>query len=180
MAGNALGCGLAAPLVASTRAYLPLQRAASIASLASLAAVLATAQPGAVWAVLSAWACLGLFLGPLTPIAFEHAVEVTFPTPPQASNAVLNVLGNAVGFVQTVAATPLLASSSASSACATPATPAAAFLFSTAAIGMICVSAMRPDYRRAVAEGRVPGAPPDRMPSPVGEDTPLLGQPQYR
>lgn len=36
-------------------------------------------------------------MGPLTPMSFEHAAEMTFPVSANSSTTILNILGNLVG-----------------------------------------------------------------------------------
>jgi len=191
MGANALGCLAAAPVVESTRAYLALQRTFSWLTFATVLAVLGTARAGQTGAVLAAWAALGFTMGPLTPVSFEHAVEMTFPLPAQASNAILNIVSNLVGFLQTVGITPLLAHGP-SATCSSVATPAAAFTLACTAVGLATVQLIRRDYRRMAAEGTVAGDPweygaetgfdaklrPDALPGTPpagdGEKTPLM------
>ena len=158
MGANALGCFVAAPVVETTRAYLTLQRLFSLATAAMCLAVLGTARPGHPGAVLAAWAALGFCMGPLTPISFEHAVEMTYPIPANSSNAILNVVSNLVGFIQTVGITPLL-TFAVSSQCLSVMTPAAGYTMATATLGAGASMLIWKDYRRQKAEGVVAGDP---------------------
>ena len=158
MGFNALGCFAAAPVVEATRAYLALQRGFSYATVAATVGVLAMAREGHAGWVLAAWGLLGFAMGPLTPVSFEHAVEVTYPVPAQASNTILNVVSNLVGFMQTVGITPLL-DSGRSLTCSGVVTPAAAFTLAQAGLGLGVTHLIHRDYRRQRAEGVVAGDP---------------------
>jgi len=158
MGATALGCFAAAPTVEATRAYLPMQRFVSWSTLAACAAVLAMARPGHAAGVLVAWAALGFTMGPLTPISFEHAVEMTYPVPAQASSAILIVLSNLLGFIETVVVTKLL-QRGASPTCADAWTPAAAFTLGCVAVGSAMTTLVNKDYRRQAAEGVTAGDP---------------------
>jgi len=158
MGANAIGCFAAAPVVETTRAYLTLQRAFSWGTFLMCIVVLGTAKPGNPAAVLGAWAALGFTMGPLTPISFEHAVEMTYPIPPNSSNTILNMVSNLVGFFQTVGITPLL-TFPVSAQCLSVLTPAAAYMMFTAALGLGAAMFIWKDYRRQKAEGVVAGDP---------------------
>ena len=158
MGANAVGCFAAAPVVENTRAYVAMQRIFSWATAGATLAVLALAVPAQETSVLVAWAALGFAMGPLTPISFEHAAEMTYPLAANSSTSILNILSNLVGFVQTVIITPLLADPT-SSACATPATPAAGFTFVNALLGLLFASLVVKEYKRQTAEGVVAGDP---------------------
>ena len=154
MGATVLGCFAAAPLVEHTRAYLPLQRSVSWATLVATGGVLYMARAGAVGWVLTTWALLGFTMGPLTPVSFEHACEMTFPVPAQASSAILIVLSNLVGFVETVVVTFLLQRGVAAGRdqCDGLLTPAAGFILSVSLIGATMTHFVREDYRRQAAE----------------------------
>jgi len=190
MGANAVGCLAAAPVVEHTRAYLALQRLFSWLTAAAVLAVLGMARAGEMGLVLASWAALGFAMGPLTPVSFEHAVEMTFPIPAQSSNAILNLISNLVGFLQTVGITPLLADG-VSATCSSVYTPAAAFTVACTLVGLAVAQLIRRDYRRMAAEGTVAGDPweygsesgfdakikPDALPGAlpaVGARTPLL------
>ena len=160
MGANALGCFAAAPVVESTRAYVALQRFFSWATAVTAFMVLGTAVPNATTAVLIAWAALGFSMGPLTPISFEHAAEMTYPLPANSSTSLLNVVSNLVGFVQTVIITPLLAGTD-SETCSTVVTPAAFFTLGCAGVGLLFALLVVKEYKRQAAEGVVPGDPWD-------------------
>ena len=160
MGANALGCFAAAPVVESTRGYVPMQRIFSWLTALATLAVLGAAVPGKPGMVLWAWAALGFCMGPLTPISFEHAAEMTYPLPANGSTSVLNILSNLVGFVQTVVITPLLADPTSAS-CGTPVTPAAGFTLACAGVGVLFTVLVRKEYRRQNAEGVVAGDPWD-------------------
>jgi hypothetical protein len=162
MGANALGCFVAAPIVVSTRGYVQMQRAFSWLTLLTTVAVMGTARPGMSTAVLVAWAALGFAMGPLTPISFEHAAEMTYPLPANSSTSLLNVISNLVGFIQTVVITPLLADG-ISGACSSVVTPAAGFTLACAAAGLLFTMFIQKEYRRQSAEGVVAGDPWDCM-----------------
>ena len=190
MGANAIGCFVAAPIVESTRAYLTLQRVFSWMTMVTCLAVLGAARPGDSTSVLVAWAALGFSMGPLTPVSFEHAVEMTYPLPANSSNTILNVVSNLVGFIQTVGITPLL-TATASATCSSVVTPAAGFMLICTALGLLFTQFISKDYRRQGAEGVVAGDPwecgeergyaakirPGALPGPVpavDAETPLL------
>lgn len=77
--------------------YLELQQGFSWLTALSAIGVFATARHGSPWAVLAAWSVAGFFMGPLTPLSFEHAAEMTFPVSANSSTTILNILGNLVG-----------------------------------------------------------------------------------
>ena len=160
MGANALGCFAAAPVVEATRAYVAMQRIFSWATALTTLMVLGTAVPNATTAVLISWAALGFSMGPLTPISFEHAAEMTYPLPANSSTSLLNVVSNLVGFVQTVIITPLLAGAD-SSTCSTVVTPAAYFTLFNAGLGLLFSLLVVKEYNRQAAEGVVPGDPWD-------------------
>jgi hypothetical protein len=160
MGANALGCFAAAPIVESTRAYVAMQRVFSWLTALTTLAVLGTAVPGHPGGVLAAWAALGFFMGPLTPISFEHAAEMTYPLPANSSTSLLNIMSNLLGFVQTVVITPLLADAT-SAACSTVLTPAAGFTLGNAGLGLLFSILVVKEYRRQSAEGIVAGDPWD-------------------
>jgi hypothetical protein len=160
MGANALGCFVAAPIVESTRGYVPMQRACSWLTALTTLAVVGTARPGAPAAVLLAWAALGFAMGPLTPISFEHAAEMTYPLPANSSTSLLNVAANLVGFIQTVVITPLLADAT-SGTCSSVVTPAAGFTLGCAGVGLVFTQLVTKEYRRQGAEGVISGDPFD-------------------
>jgi len=160
MGANAVGCFAAAPVVENTRAYVQMQRIFSYATALTVLMVLGTAVPGATTAVFIAWAALGFSMGPLTPISFEHAAEMTYPLPANSSTSLLNVVSNLVGFIQTVIITPLLAGHDSAS-CSTVLTPAAYFTLGCAGVGLVFALLVVKEYKRQAAEGIVPGDPWD-------------------
>jgi hypothetical protein len=189
MGANAIGCFVAAPIVESTRGYVQMQRAFSWLTLLTAIAVMGTARPGMATAVLLAWGALGFFMGPLTPISFEHAAEMTYPLPANSSTSILNVVSNLVGFIQTVVITPLLADG-ISGSCSSVVTPAAGFTLACAGVGVVFTMLIQKEYRRQNAEGIVAGNPWDCMEdgytarikagalppgAAAGENTTLLG-----
>ena len=81
-------------MVERSRAYLELQQGFSALTAVSIVGVMAMARPSPAWAVLLAWSVAGFFMGPLTPLSFEHAAEMTFPIAANSSTTILNILGN--------------------------------------------------------------------------------------
>jgi hypothetical protein len=160
MGANALGCFASAGVVEATRAYVAMQRIFSWATAATVFMVLGTAVPNATAAVFISWAALGFSMGPLTPISFEHAAEMTYPLPANSSTSLLNIVSNLVGFIQTVIITPLLADGD-SSTCSTVLTPAAFFTLFCAGVGLLFSLLVVKEYKRQAAEGVTPGDPWD-------------------
>lgn len=158
MGFNALGCFAAAPVVEATRAYVTMQRIFSYLTVGGTLLVLAAAVPGRPHLVLAAWSALGFAMGPLTPISFEHAAEMTYPLPANSSTTLLNILSNLVGFIQTVAITPLLAAGP-SATCASVVTGAAGLMLAFAGTGLLAGLLVQKEYRRQTAEGVVAGDP---------------------
>lgn len=183
MGFNALGCFAVVPIVEATRGYLELQQSFSWLTAITSLGVFITARPGPAWQVLLAWSLSGFFMGPLTPLSFEHAAEMTFPVAANSSTTVLNILGNFVGFLETVLVTPLL-ELTRSTECSTVVTWGAGFMMGCCAIGMVFTMLMWKDYRRQAAEKleggarvssvEVSGGKPDTTMQAPSQTTPLL------
>jgi MFS family permease len=177
MGATVAGCFAAAPMVESTRAYVALQRGFSWASLAGAVAVMATARPSGFAAMLAAWALVGFCVGPLSPITYEHAVEMSFPIPAQTSAAVLIVSSNLLGFMETLGVT-LLLKRPASASCSSTLTPAALFVVLMVTLGIVCAHMVQKDYRRQAADEELDADDGEggagEVKGDAGEKTPLL------
>jgi MFS family permease len=137
--------------------YRLMQFAATGAAVAGVALVLASLRAGTpVTEVLASWASFGLLSGTLLngALTMEHAVELSFPVPPNLSVASLTVAASLMAFLEVPAATALLAAP-LSTTCASRRTPFAAFCAANAAFSMMFLVVLRPDYKRATAEASV-------------------------
>jgi hypothetical protein len=85
-----------------------------------------------------------------------HAAEITFPVPPEVSSSLLSITSGVVTAAQIMVGTALLQRNAGDAVCpASPlATPFAAFVAANAAAGLLCVAALRAEYRREAAEAR--------------------------
>ncbi len=140
--------------------YAAHQLAWSAAAVVGMGLVLVALKPATPpAATLAAWAGLGLLSGTLMngALTFEHAAELSFPLPPNVSVALLSVTGAVASAAQVVAGSAVLARGGGD-ACATRATPFAAFCAANAAVGLGALAALRPEYRRAAVEKRVQAA----------------------
>ena len=91
----------------------------------------------------------------LTTTHAPRASQITFPLPANVSVAVLQVTGSCVSFMQVLSFTALLQGARAA-ACESPARSSfAAFAATLAAGGLLCVTKLRPEYRRAEVEAGV-------------------------
>jgi hypothetical protein len=138
--------------------YVAHQIGWSVSTVFGTGLVLAATRPGVPQAaVVAAWGTLGLLSGTLlnAALTMEHAAEMTFPLPANVSVALLGVTSSVISFLQVLASTALL-QSPRSAGCTSAATPFAAFSAATAALGLACVAAMRPEYRRADVEEQAP------------------------
>lgn len=88
---GALAAFAFSPIMERTKAYAPLQKGAMAANAAAAAALFASNRPGRPARLLVAWAFLGAVLEPLLPLTLEHAAELSYPVPADASTAVLIV-----------------------------------------------------------------------------------------
>jgi MFS family permease len=138
MGANVVGTLLTSPFV-NKGTYLPFQRMFSWAMLGATVAVLATARAGMslLWIIIS-WALAGAFLGPLMPVTYVHASEMTLPLPAQYSSAVLVVGSNLVQSIETAIITVLL-KLPMSTSCSSAVTPAASFTLAAMLAGIVCV-----------------------------------------
>ena len=139
------------------RPYRLLQFAATGATVAGVALVLASLRAGtSATEVVASWASFGLLSGTLLngALTMEHAVELSFPVPPNLSVASLTVAASLMAFLEVPAATALLAAP-ISTTCASRRTPFAAFCAANAAFSMMFLVVLRPDYKRTTAEASV-------------------------
>jgi MFS family permease len=139
------------------RPYRLLQFAATGATVAGVALVLASLRAGtSATEVVASWASFGLLSGTLLngALTMEHAVELSFPVPPNLSVASLTVAASLMAFLEVPAATALLAAP-LSTTCASRRTPFAAFCAANAAFSMMFLVVLRPDYKRTTAEASV-------------------------
>jgi len=147
-------------------AYAKHQRFWTVAAAVGLAGVVLVHRQGETEALaICAWCALGLLSGVLgnSGLTLEHAAEMTFPLPPNASITLLTIGGNAISCIQVIVATWLVSQPSAAS-CQMLASPLTWFVAANAAAGLLLLAALRPEYRRAATETGEKGgaaAPPD-------------------
>jgi len=175
-----LAAGVAASLLYGGRTaggvdgYCAAQRQLSAISAAAAAVLMGTMLPGRPAAVLAAWAAFGASQGPLGPVTLEHAAEATYPINADSSSAALFIISNGASFAQATLLQHLLRRP-ASAACASPATPAAAFVATSMLAGMAAAWRLKDEGRRAAAER---GSEPEtKAPGPVtpSDEVPLTG-----
>lgn len=144
--------------MARARTYTNLQKGLMAYTLAATAALLAVTRPGISGAVIACWLAFGAGVQPLIPLSFEHAAEITFPTPADVSAAVLMAAANVLGLAATLGVTPLLGLPDSAN-CTTSATPAAGFLGGLMAAGLLLTLGIRRVSRRGGETGEGEGAP---------------------
>ena len=143
-------------------AYAAHQRFWTVAAAVGLAGVVLVHNRAETAALaVCAWCALGLLSGVLgnSGLTLEHAAEMTFPLPPNASITLLTIGGNAISCVQVVVATWLVSQPSAAS-CTMLTSPLTWFVAANGAAGLLLLAALRPEYRRAATETGGKGAAP--------------------
>jgi hypothetical protein len=126
---------------------------AACAPLACAAAVwvLGTGVPGARGHLIASWLVFGALVAPIIPIALEHAAEVTYPTPPDVSAALLFFSVNAVCFALTLGLGDMLARYDVSLTCASVVTPFSGLVFFCVLVGALVILPLKSRYLRAEA-----------------------------
>jgi len=146
-----VGAALVAPVLTRFRNYCAMQKVVTVLTCSAAVWVLGTGVPGAQGHLIVSWLVFGALVAPLIPITLEHAAEVTYPTPPDVSAALLFFGVNALCFALTLGLGDLLARYDVSLTCASVVTPFSALVFFFVLVGALVILPLKTRYLRAEA-----------------------------
>jgi len=139
---------------AARRPYVWHQWAWSLSTAAAVAFVLAALRPTAGrGATVLAWAALGLGSGVVSngALAYEHAADMSWPTPANVSLALLGVTSAIVAYGMVMVSTPMLAGA----ACGGLWHPFPMFVLSSTGVGVALLLPLQESYKRSDVEARI-------------------------
>lgn len=163
-----VGAAVVAPILARYRNYCTMQKVVTVLACSAAVWVLGTGVPGAQGHLIASWLVYGALVAPLIPITLEHAAEVTYPTPPDVSAALLFFSINALCFALTLGLGDMLARYDVSLTCASVVTPFSGLVFFLVLLGALLILPLKSRYLRteaneaaAAAAAKAAAATPD-------------------